>query len=223
MIAVNARPCSSAELHVPWRGRWEALVTMPGEPPAGRVMLAWGSATLTGSVDPDSVGAWQGESRATIVGGFGWSRVLPAVWIQNDAGLVAAALAGQLAKLAGEALVAPAVAFRTLRTTYPRPRRAAAATLEDLLGPSALWWVEYDGTTRAGVRGAAPAPTRVEILELEPRDGLAELDADDVSQVAVGSIIAAAPPRRPRAFRIVELQARANGGGQKFTAYLEAA
>lgn len=223
MIALNGRPCSSMTLDVPWRGRWVATVILPGETPSGGVLLTWGSATLAGSVDPGSVGTWQGEARATVVGGLGWGAVLPATWLQNDAGLQAPAVAGQLAQLTGERLAAPANAFRRLRTTYARPRRAASASLQDLLARGAVWWVDLDGTTRAGARPSQVAPSRVEILELDAREGLAELDAEDVGQVLVGSVLAAAPPRRPRAFRIVELRASAGSEGQKFTAYLEAA
>lgn len=223
MIAVNGRPCSRASLHVPWRGRWVASVAVDGDAPAGRVTITWGSATLVGSVEPGSAGTWQGLARARVVGGLGWSTVLPAKWLQNDAGLLGSSIAGQLATLAGETLTAPANAYRTLGTTYPRTKRAAAATLSDLLAADADWWVEYGGTTRAGVRPSLPAGSTVEILDLDPQDGLAQLDAEDVSQLVVGAVIAAAPPRRPQALRLVELRAEVGEGGQKFMGWLEAA
>lgn len=221
MVTLAGRPCSSAELAVPWRGRWVAHAVLPGAAPTGRVTLAWGAATLIGSVDPTGTGVWQGETRVTIVGGIGWARVLPALWLQNDAGLSGLAVAQQAATLAGETLQADTSAFRALRVSYSRPRREAGAIFGDVLVKGATWWVGFDGITRAGVRPSPAAHRAVEVLEHYPSTGEADLDASDPSQVLVGSIIAAAPPRRPRAFRIVELRASVGEGGQKFSAAVE--
>lgn len=222
MITLNGLPCHRAELHVPWRGRWVACAAYDGVVPIGRVSLTWGNAVLVGGVDPTGSGTWQGETLVTIVGGPGWGSVLPAGWLQNDAGLTGLAVAQQTATLAREALVAPATAFKLLRISYARPRREASRTLDDVLAPGAAWWVEYDGTTRAGIRLPTPAPPRVEVLEYDQEKHIAELDADDVSQTLVGSVIAPAPPRRLEALRIVELWANTGADGQHIRAAVEA-
>jgi len=221
MIALNGIPCHRAELQVPWTGSWIAKVALDGTvAPAGRVTLTWGNAILIGTVDPTSSGVWQGEAFATVIGGIGWSSELPAGWLQNDAGLQGASVAQQAATLAGEVLTAPPAAFRLLRVSYARVRRTASRVLQDVLA-SMVWWVEYGGTTRAGARVALPVPPRVEVLEYDPLEGWADLDADDVGQTLVGSVIPAAPPRRLQALRIVELCARADGAGQRIRAGVE--
>lgn len=223
MIALQGTPCHRARLHVPRQGRWLATVALDGTAPTGRVTLQWGNASLLGGVVARDTGAWQGEAIVTIVGGPGWSTVLPAQWHQNDAGLTGQAIAHQVAALAGETLSAPATAFRSLRTSYSRTRREAAATLADVLAKDALWWVEFDGVTRAGTRTSQNTPARVEVLSYDPGASWADLDADDVGQTLIGAVISASPPRRPHAFRIVELMAEIGERGQKLRASVEAA
>lgn len=223
MITLNGRLCHRGTLHVPWQGSWVAQAALDGAAPTGRVSLVWGGATLVGTVDSTGTGAWQGETRVTIVGGFGWSRTLPPLWIQNDAGLNGLAVAQQAATLAGETLAASQSAFRGLRVSYSRPRRAASSTIADVLAETAVWWVDYGGTTRAGARPSLAASSRVEVLEFAADHGITELDADDVGQVLVGSVISAAPPRRPQALRIVELRAEIGAHGQRLTAAVEVA
>ncbi len=223
MIAANGRLCHYAELLVPWSGRWQARVRLDGAVPSGRITLSWGNATLIGGLDGRDSGTWQGEACATIVGGPGWSNVLPAQWHQNDAGLSGAVIAQQCAALCGETLVAPASAFRALRVSYSRAKRSALATLVNVLADGSAYWVEYDGTTKAGARPVTNAPKRVEVLEYAPGTRIVDLDADDISQTLVGSVIAAAPPRRPDALRIVELWAKADAAGQHIRAGVEIA
>lgn len=236
MIALNGSPCHRAELHVPWRGRWVAKAALDGATaPSGRATLTWGRATLIGTVDPTGGGTWQGEAFATIVGSsalpamdavgqisIGWARVLPAGWVQNDIGLQGIAVAQQLATLAGEVLTAPPTAFRLLRTSYARLRATAARSLETILAPGQDWWVEYAGTTTAGMRIPIQAPPMVEVLEYNAADGWADLDAEDVGQTLVGSVIAPAPPRRLEALRITELHAYVDGSGQRIRVSVEA-
>lgn len=214
MITIVDRLAREATLFVPWQGQWILKATLDGAAPTGRVPVVWGSARLQGSVDPSGTGVWQGETLVTIVGGLGWSTVLASVWIQNDSGLAGLAVAQQTAQLAGETLVAPASAWRALRVSYGRPKQSGARTLTQLLVSGSTWWVDLDGTTRAGARPSPAAPKRVEVLELDAERRFASLDADDVSQVLVGRVIAAAPPRRPRALRVVELHASIGEQGQ---------
>lgn len=222
MIALNGIPCHRAELQVPWTGSWIVKVALDATvAPAGPVTLTWGNATLIGTVDPTSSGVWQGEAFATVIGGIGWRSELPAGWLQNDAGLQGASVAQQAATLAGEVLTAPATAFRLLRVSYARVRRPASRVLQDVLAMGMVWWVEYGGTTRAGARVALPVPPRVEVLEYDPLEGWADLDADDVGQTLIGSVIQPAPPRRIEALRIVELCATADGAGQRIRAGVE--
>lgn len=221
MITLAGRLCRKASLSVPWQGQWVAHVTLDGAAPAGKLELVWGASKLLGSVDATSTGEWQGESQVTLVGGFGWSTVQPAQWIQSDPGLLGSAVATQLAQLAGETLTAPASAFRALRSSYSRRRQTGAATLVDVLALGAAWWVELEGGSAAGTRASPAAPARVEVLELDVGLGRALLDADDVGQVRVGAVIAAAPPRRPRAMRIVEVHADIGDEGQKIKAFVE--
>lgn len=223
MIALSGTPCHRAELHVPWRGSWIVKAALDGLiSPSGLVTLTWGNAALVGTIDPDRGGAWQGEAFVTIIGGLGWRRILPAGWLQNDAGLQGASVAQQLATLAGEALTAPPTAFRLLRTSYARIMRTAAGSLEDVLATDADWWVEYAGTTSAGVRPPTPSLPTVEVLDYDAADGWADLDAEDVGQTLVGSVIAPAPPRRIEALRITELHAYVGAGGQRIRAAVEA-
>lgn len=221
MITLDGRLCHRATLAVPWRGLWVATAALDGEVPRGRVTLKWGAAALIGTVDPGDSGVWQGEALVTLVGGAGWSTVLPPLWTQNDAGLLGSQVAQQVAAAAGEVLTAPASAFRTLGTGYVRPRRSGATTLTDVLSSTATWWVEYGGGTGAGTRPSPSVPAGVEILELLADERWAELDAADPSLVLVGSVFAAAPPRRLVGYRIMELRAEASADGQRICAAVE--
>lgn len=216
MITLQDRPCHRAWFSAGYSGRWTARVKLDGAAPAGRVTLRWGNATLIGGVEPQTSNAWQDEGTVTIVGGLGWSTVLPAQWHQNDAGLQGLTIARQAATLAGETLDAPATAFRALQVSYARPNAPASKTLQSVLAKQASWWVEYGGTTRAGTRPSPAAPARVEVLNYEPGQRRVELDADDISQTLVGAVIAAAAPRQ--ALRIVGFMAEIGDRGQRILA-----
>jgi len=180
-------------LHVPNVGPWWAEVVFEGAPDfddAQAVTLNLGTFALRGSVDPGHNGTFGEQRRMRIVaGGGGWGTLVAAQHYHNDGGVLARAVAGDAARLAGETLGAFAPAADRIGIDYVRQSGPAARVLEDVIGDT-TWWVDADGATVVGERVTVEAPADAyEVLEFQPGEGLVTLGVDDLSQIGIGSIL----------------------------------
>lgn len=210
-------------LHVPPSGRWTLEFAYPGDAiPSGRQTLQWGNAALVGTVDPDHVGAFSGEVRVKLVGGWGWSQTLPASWHQSDSpGIRGRTIATKAAQAVGETLYGSTGQtqpndnlFRPLRVSYAQAAQTAGSVLQDVLAPGQTWWIDFDGATRTGVR-MAPSPVRVALLDYDSGSQWADIDCDDPLNI-VGATIPADPIRGTPALVINELFAWTSEEGFRF-------
>ncbi len=213
-------------LHVPPSGRWTLEFAYPGDTiPSGLQTLQWGNALLVGTVDPDHVGASNGEVRVKLVGGWGWSQELPVFWHQSDnPGVRGRTVAAQAAQLVGETLYGSTGQtepseniFRPLRVSYSRSKQTAGAVLLDVLAPGQTWWVDFDGATRVGVRVAPSPAARVALLDYDAGSKWADLECDDPGNL-VGATIPADPIRGTPALVINELFAWTTDEGFRYRA-----
>lgn len=213
-----------AELWASSRGRWTLEIAYSDEViPSGRATVTWGSATFVGTIDPNHVGYFNGEIVAKIVGGWGWSIELPATWYQSDnPGVQGRFVATKAAEAVGETLYGatgtdkPAAnLFRPLRVSYSRPRQTGGSVLEDVLAPGVCHWTDFDGATRVGARPAPSTPPRVALLDYDAASKMADIDADDPTNL-LGATIPADPVRNTPALIINELFAWAGDEGFRY-------
>lgn len=213
-----------AELWASSRGRWTLEIAYSDEViPSGRVTVTWGSTTFVGTIDPNHVGYFNGEIVAKIVGGWGWSIELPATWYQSDnPGVQGRFVATKAAEAVGETLYGatgtdkPAAnLFRPLRVSYSRPRQTGGSVLEDVLAPGVCHWTDFDGATRVGARPAPSTPPRVALLDYDAASKMADIDADDPTNL-LGATIPADLVRNTPALIINELFAWAGDEGFRY-------
>lgn len=218
-IYLNGQPCYRAKLDVPWTGGWIAKLSLDGTAvPSGAATIQWGGATLVGTIDPKGSGAWNDGLRITVIGGAGWSSKPAAKWFQNDAELMASAVATATATSVGERISFLAGADRKLGVAYSRRNVTAATTLRRVLGKRASWWVDFAGQTYAGLRPSTAASTAVELLDYDAENQWAELGADDPSQIPVGGTLGPFTSRLTTAVRVTELHVEADDKGQRYRA-----
>lgn len=191
---VEGEPAQSVRLHVAASGPWFADVELEGAPAlSGRVDLALGATTLSGTILTRETGAHMERRRMRIVAGAGaWGTLLPAKPYHSDSGVRALLVAQDAAREAGESLgddFAPSV--DRIGIDYVRTAGAAARVLEDVIG-TAAWWVDYAGVTRVGARPTAAARTGAYVVaEYDPRERVVDLtlDEDALSLVGIGTIL----------------------------------
>lgn len=219
MITIGHRIVHRAKLFLPCAGRWVLRAWFTGTIPSGKVTVQWGQTQLVGSVVAERSGEVVGESVATIVGGIGWQNEPPALWLVDNSASPAN-VAQQLAQAVGETLQIDSDSLRAGRNVFARPNVAAAETLESLLREDALWWVEFNGNTRAGlVRGTSSlSPDRV--IEFDAEARTCTLEIDEPAGV-VGATIAASGERVPFPVRVYEAEIIADETGIRCTARLE--
>jgi hypothetical protein len=213
-------------LHVPHSGHWTLEVAYSGTvAPAGKVTVQWGQAKFVGTVDPDHVGVSVNEVRVKIVGGFGWNSPLPAAWYQSDnPGLRGRTIATKAAEAVEETLygatgqtLPPENVFRPLRVSYSRAKQQASAILRDTLATGQTYWIDFDGTTRAGVRVAPSSSARVVLIDYDAGSQWVDIDCDDPSNL-IGRTIPADTTRGTPALVINELFAWTTEEGFRYRA-----
>lgn len=193
---VDGHTILEGRLIVPNVGPWYAEVTFEGAPEvAGAVTLAIGPLVLSGVIDQRNDGVFGEQRRSRIVGGGGgWGALLPALHYHNDAGVRALSVAQDAARLAGEEIGAFAPASSTVGIDYVRQAGLASRVLEDVIGSGVPWHVDFDGLTNVGERSTStPDVSTYEVLENDPREALATLAVDDLSSIAIGSVLTRAP------------------------------
>ena len=177
-MSLGSLHVAHARLFLPWRGRWLADVDVDlgtsGTAPSGAQKLTIGSATLSGTVDPDRSGFFaQKASLRLLGGGGGWQKDVPARHYHNDAGVKSSNVLSTTASDVGETIVdaAPSV----FGIDFVRPAGAASQVLELL-----EWRVDLDGTTRTGTRTTPTTPASLQVLEWDGDRQRADFACDEI-------------------------------------------
>lgn len=189
---VDGETLLQSTLHIPNVGPWWSDVVFESAPDfAGgqSVLLAMGELSLRGTIDPANNGVFGQQRRSRVLaGGGGWGSPVAAKFYHNDAGVLARTIAEDAARSVGETIGAFAASEARAGIDYTRQTGAAARVLEDVIG-DAVWWVDADGFTVVGTRATQAAdPAAYEVLEYDPREGIATLAVDDLSQIGIGSV-----------------------------------
>ncbi len=191
-VTVNGQRASTVRLRVGAGGPWHAELDFEQAPElAGAVTLKIGTLELKGTLAPDFDGTFGLQRRARIVaGGGGWGKEVSAKNYHNDAGVKALAVATDAAREVGETLGDFLPAAERVGVDYVRQVGAASRALQDACGRGVLWWVGFDGVTRAGPRSAKAADkSAYEVLAYDPMQRLVTLAVDDPASIGIGSVI----------------------------------
>lgn len=190
---INGHRVTTASLRVPYAGLWIADVELDTAVQlSGAATVELGALELRGTVVPEHTGIFGATSVARVIAGAGgWVRSVAAKHYHNDAGVTVATVALDTAQAVGETLDVSGVAGRIIGIDFVRAAGPASRVLEQLL-PSTPWWVDYQGTTRTGVRAQIEsAANAYELLSFDPRDKIATLALDDPGAVVIGSVLRA--------------------------------
>lgn len=190
---VNGHEVTNVELHVPPLGPWFADVTFERAPDVeGAVTLALGALELSGTIAVHFEGTRGLQRMSRIVAGAGgWGTLLPPKAYHNDARVKARTVAEDAAREAGETLGDFAPAEERVGIDYVRQSGPASRVLEDVIGARA-WWVDMAGATHVGERESTEAdPDAYTVLEYEPAARVVTLAVDDLTAVAIGSVLSA--------------------------------
>lgn len=188
---VNGETALEAVLHVPNVGPWWAEVVFETAPElSGQVTLALGALELTGTISPNEDGTYSEQRRSRIVAGAGgWGSPIEAQHYHNDAGVGALRVAQDAARLVGETIGSFNVSETDLGVDYVRTAGLASIALENAVNGTP-WHVDYEGNTNVGERSSAEANNSdYQVLDFDPREGMATLAVDDLTTIVVGSVI----------------------------------
>jgi hypothetical protein len=208
---INGHRLTSVKLTVANVGPWVADVVFEAAPDvSGKVKLTIGTLELTGTVDPSHNGTFGLQRKARIIAGAnGWGSKVVAWNYANDAGVKALTVAQDAARLVGETLGSFVPTKERVGIAYVRQAGLASRVLEDALN-GAPWWVDYDGTTKAGPRKATALDAKAyEVLAYDPAAKVATLAVDDPGAVRIGSILSERLDA-PATVRELELTVNAN-------------
>lgn len=189
--AINGQRAVSVSLRVGSSGPWFAEVDMESDPElTGAVTVEIGKLQLKGTVDATHAGTFGIQTRVRVVGGAGgWGQAIGAKGYHNDGGVKAKTIAEDAAREVGESIGNFVPTYERLGNDYAREEGAASMTLEDVLR-GALWWVDYAGVTQAGPRPTSAIDAKdYTVLAYNPRTRSATLSVDDLSKIAIGSVL----------------------------------
>lgn len=203
---INGERATRVLVRVPGKGAWTAEVDLEEAPEIdAAVTVAIPGLELRGTIVPAESGTHVLERRVRVVGGAGgWGNLIGSRAYHNDSGIRAATVIEDAARDAGETLGAVAPSPERMGIDYVREAGLASRALEEASG-GASWWVAFDGTTHVGQRSSADAdPDLYEVLDFDPRGCLVTLVTDDLSGVAIGSVLSERldAPQTVRAFEI---------------------
>jgi hypothetical protein len=179
-------------IHVPYQGPWFAELSWLDEAASvlpGANTLVIGSVSFVGTIDPLHTGTYGAKKTGRLVAGAnGWNGSIVHRAYANDAGIKAADVASDAAKLVGESMGSFVGGVDRLGSHYQRDAGTASRTIEDV-ARGVPWWVDYLGITHVGPRPVVPAPGAYTILSYDPRHNLAILSVDSVDAVTIGSAL----------------------------------
>jgi len=189
-VTVDGHRVSSLRLIVANYGPWHAECDFEDDPAlSGRVTITVGARKLAGTVVPSQTGVFGQQTRARIVAGnAAWGATLTPKAYHNDAGVKARLVAEDAAREIGETLGTFVPIAERVGNDYVRQEAPASRALEDVIGPSVAWWVDFDGVTQVGPRpGVELDASAYEVLAYDPRTRIATLSVDDPGAIVVGS------------------------------------
>lgn len=218
MIRVNAYPCKTASLTIPWSGCWELVAQWEGKNYAGEVVVDWRGWKLKGHVDPSRQGLFTSEPSAVIVGGLPWCTRRTWRPFQSDRGITAREVALSIASQLGQTI--EVAQDRPLGKLFVPRNESGGQLLTRLFGKA--WHVGTDGIARAQTRAVATVGKSVAVLEYDPRDGQAKVYADRPDQVPIGAILPK-DSRLATSRRVVQINVNATGTKERIVCYTEAA
>lgn len=211
-LSIAGKRATDAMVYVPQTGAWVADVRLDSDDAvSGKVTLKIGVTSFVGTIDEAFSGAFNKRRALRVVGGAGWSKVIPGQHFHNDAGVKASQVLAAAASAAGETI--DGAPSSTLGVDWARQEGAASAVLRRI-APN--WFVRYDGTTSAGPRPSA-APGKYDLLNFDPKQNVAELAAEDVSAVQVGMTLNDSRFEKPLTVR--QLEIRVENAGARLIAW----
>lgn len=220
-VTVAGIVATSFVLHVPPVGPWWADAVLDGNPRLeGRVDVVLSETlTLRGTVVGTSTSEFGSQVSTRIVAGAAsWATLLPARGYHSDSGVSARTVAADAATAAGETLGDFRPGAPTVGIDYVRASGQAATALEAAI-MGAAWWVAYDGTTVVGRRSTStPASGSYQLLEFDPVNRIAVIEANDLGAIVVGSVLAA-EERLPTAQTVRELRLEVTAESSRIVAW----
>lgn len=180
-MLLNQLNVVSARILVPGTGTWIADLDIDLDPsgivPTGKAALTIGTSILLGTVDERSTGKFGQKAHVQLVGGGnGWDKIVPALHLHSDVGVMSTAIYSVTGASVGEVVV-DAIPKRLgvdyVRTTGPASRVLAGVE----------WYVNNAGVTIIGPRIPQPFnPLSVDILEWDPNTKRAVLASEELIQ-----------------------------------------
>jgi len=192
---------TSSNLIFPWTGVWSGTLECASDVLLGGVQaLEVSGLSLTCAICPGSSGVDNYTARYTIVGGYGgWGTSVGAKGYHSDLGVKLSEILEDLGTACGERVVSATDA--RLDVDYLRREQTGARCLTGLLG--AEWHVAANGLTICSPRSSTEISVSYELLRFDPIYRLSDLYVEDLSKVAVGSILRKTPtPQIVRSLRV---------------------
>jgi hypothetical protein len=185
-ILLNQLNVTKARILMPGTGVWVADLDVDldvtGIVPSGKAVLTIGTTILNGTIDDRATGKFGQKAHVQLVaGGGGWDKIVPALHLHADFGVLSTQVYNVTAATVGE-LIVDSVPVRLgkdfVRTAGPASRVLAGVD----------WYVNTQGVTIVGPRVPQPFnPLSVEILEWDPDTRRAILATDEI--VTPGTIL----------------------------------
>lgn len=185
-LRLNGDRLAGLYLVLPWRGVGTATLRVAGERAyAGTVVLSVGDVEIRCFVESSEVFALETHVRV-IFGSGGWRRIVAPRGHHNDAQVRAADVASVLAAEVGETIEVDPAYSLPLGVDWAVPAGPAHRAL-DLVFAQRVWWVGLDGITYARPRPTTDVTGRLRVVSVDPRRGIADCSADDLSLLLPGS------------------------------------
>lgn len=179
MNTLNGARVLTAKVYVPWNGAWVADVSVdlePGQPmPSGRCVLTLLETVLQGTATTDATGREGQTVKVRVVGGAGWTKLVPEQHHTLPGGVMLSTVLLALAAETGEPVTV--LADEVVGKHYTRRGGIASQALE---GRS--WWVDFAGMTNVGPRPPAAPPAGLEVLSFDPTTQTVTAGVDAISQ-----------------------------------------
>jgi hypothetical protein len=179
LITLNGMRGLHAQMRMPKHGAWSVdvdidLALLPIVP-SGRSALTLGTSLLSGTVDARASGRFGAKASVRVAGGGGgWDTPVPALSLDNDAGVFSSEVYAVTGASVGE-VVLELGPPRLLGAHYARMRGAAAQVFEGV-----EWWVDLLGITNVGPRLPMPAPLSAQITAWDPKACVAQIASDEL-------------------------------------------
>lgn len=189
-ITLNGKPCERVSLHVPEAGAWLADVALSDATAVtGGATLIVGGVSWVGRIDPERSGVFAEVAHVRLVGGLGWSAVLPRLAYSNDAGVKAVTVARDAAASVGEGIGTFEPGAARLASPYARRVGAASRALEAAAG-GVPWYVDPSGVTHVRARTTfEPDAKRYHVESWDPISQMASIAVEDPSVIGIGAIL----------------------------------